>query len=133
VTGAGLHLEGMFPASSRFSSFVPQSWADARSIAVSRAWFGLSGSNLAIVTACAAGRHRRALCCWPGRWAATRPLLAQIITLQTILAAITMPIAIAVAAAQPKTYGPIKKETGDVGGRMNDHGQPGSSYFASEK
>ena len=61
-------------------------------------WFGLSGSNLAIVTACSAVPASSSAYVLARQMGGDAPLLAQIITLQTILAAITMPIAIALVA-----------------------------------
>ena len=57
--------------------------------------FGLTGSNLAIVTACAAVPASPSAYVLARQMGGDAPLLAQIITLQTILAAITMPVAIA--------------------------------------
>ena len=61
-------------------------------------WFGLTGSNLAIVTVCAAVPTASSAYVLARQMGGDAPLLAQIITLQTILAAITMPVAIALAA-----------------------------------
>ena len=61
-------------------------------------WFGLSGSNLAIVAACAAVPASSSAYVLARQMGGDAPLLAQIITLQTILAAVTMPIAIALVA-----------------------------------
>ena len=58
------------------------------------AWFGLSGGNLAIVAICAAVPTSSSAYVLARQMGGDAPLLAQIITLQTILAAITMPIAI---------------------------------------
>jgi malonate transporter len=55
VTGAGLHFEGMFRPSIAASVAVFLKLALMPVMAVALAhWFGLSGSNLAIVTACSA-------------------------------------------------------------------------------
>ena len=100
VTGAGLHLEGMFRPSLAASVAVLLKLVLMPVIAVALALrFGLSGSE---------PRHRHRLrrraAPHPSAYVLARqmggdaPLLAQIITLQTILAAITMPIAIALAA-----------------------------------
>jgi malonate transporter and related proteins len=61
-------------------------------------WFGLSGSNLSIVAACSAVPSSSSAYVLARQMGGDAPLLAQIITLQTILAAITMPIAIALVA-----------------------------------
>ena len=65
-------------------------------------WFGLSGSNLAIVAACAAVPTSSSAYVLARQMGGDAPLLAQIITLQTILAAITMPIAIALARCEQR-------------------------------
>ena len=100
VTGAGLHLEGMFrPEPRRIGRRVPQAGADA----------GDRGGAGAVVRRYRfEPRHRQRSVrrCRPSSSAyvlarqmgGDAPLLAQIITLQTILAAVTMPIAIALAA-----------------------------------
>jgi malonate transporter len=99
VTGAGLHLEGMFRPSLAATVAVFLKLILMPVIAVSLAlWFGLSGSNLAIVTACAAVPASSSAYVLARQMGGDAPLLAQIITLQTILAALTMPIAIALVA-----------------------------------
>jgi malonate transporter len=96
VTGAGLHLEGMFRPSLAATVAVFLKLILMPAIAVALAlWFGLSGSNLAIVTACAAVPASSSAYVLARQMGGDAPLLAQIITLQTILAALTMPIAIA--------------------------------------
>jgi predicted permease len=100
VTGAGLHLEGMFRPSVAASVAVVLKLILMPALAVALAlWFGLSGSNLAIVAACSAVPASSSAYVLARQMGGDAPLLAQIITLQTILAAITMPIAIALAAA----------------------------------
>ena len=99
VTGAGLHLNGLFRPNLAASVAVFLKLVLMPVIAVALAlWFGLSGSNLAIVTACAAVPASSSAYVLARQMGGDAPLLAQIITLQTILAAITMPIAIAIAA-----------------------------------
>jgi malonate transporter len=99
VTGAGLHLEGMFRPSLAASVTVFLKLILMPVLAVALAlWFGLSGSNLAIVTACSAVPASSSAYVLARQMGGDAPLLAQIITLQTILAAITMPIAIALVA-----------------------------------
>ena len=99
VTGAGLHLEGMFRPSLAASVAVLLKLVLMPVIAVALALkFGISGSDLAIVTACAAVPASSSAYVLARQMGGDAPLLAQIITLQTILAAITMPIAIALAA-----------------------------------
>jgi len=58
--------------------------------------FGITGSNLAVVTICSAVPTASSAYVLARQMGGDAPLLAQIITLQTILAAITMPIAIAI-------------------------------------
>src|ERR1700710_2603900 len=99
VTGAGLHLEGMFRPSLAASVAVFLKLVLMPVIGVALALqFGLTGSNLAIVTACSAVPASSSAYVLARQMGGDAPLLAQIITLQTILAAITMPVAIALAA-----------------------------------
>jgi malonate transporter len=99
VTGAGLHLEGMFRPSFAASVAVFLKLILMPVIAVALALlFGLTGSNLAIVTVCSAVPTSSSAYVMARQMNGDAPLLAQIITLQTILAAVTMPIAIALAA-----------------------------------
>ena len=99
VTGAGLHLEGMFRPSLAASLAVFLKLVLMPVIAVALALlFGLTGSNLAIVTVCSAVPTSSSAYVMARQMNGDAPLLAQIITLQTILAAVTMPIAIALAA-----------------------------------
>jgi predicted permease len=99
VTGAGLRLEGLFRPSIAatlgvvFKLLLMPALAVALAIA-----FGLSGPNLVIVTACAAVPSSPSAYVLARQMGGDAPLLAQIITLQTILAAITMPIAIALVS-----------------------------------
>ena len=60
--------------------------------------FGLADSNLAVVTICSAVPTASSAYVLARQMGGDAPLLAQIITLQTILAAATMPVAIALAA-----------------------------------
>jgi len=62
------------------------------------ALFGLTGTSLAVVTACSAVPTSSSAYVLARQMNGDAPLLAQIITLQTILAAVTMPIAIALVA-----------------------------------
>ena len=64
-------------------------------------WFGLSGTNLVIVAVCSAVPTSSSAYVLARQMGGDAPLLAQIITLQTILAAITMPIAIALVTMGP--------------------------------
>jgi malonate transporter len=99
VTGAGLHLEGLFRSSLAASVAVFLKLVLMPVIAVALAlWFGLTGSSLAIVTVCSSVPTASSAYVLARQMGGDAPLLAQIITLQTILAAITMPVAIALAA-----------------------------------
>jgi malonate transporter and related proteins len=99
VTGAGLHLEGMFRPSHAATVAVVLKLIVMPMLAVALAlWFGLSGSSLAIVAACSAVPASSSAYVLARQMGGDAPLLAQIITLQTILAALTMPIAIALVA-----------------------------------
>ena len=99
VTGAGLHLAGMFRPSLAASVAVFLKLVLMPVLAIALAhWFGLSGSNLVIVAACSAVPASSSAYVLARQMGGDAPLLAQIITLQTILAAITMPIVIALVA-----------------------------------
>ena len=99
VTGAGLHLAGMFRPSLAAAIAVGLKLVLMPVLAIALAlWFGLSGSNLAIVAVCSAVPASSSAYVLARQMGGDAPLLAQIITLQTILAAITMPIAIALVA-----------------------------------
>jgi malonate transporter and related proteins len=99
VTGAGLQLAGMFRPSLAASVAVFLKLLLMPALAIALAlWFGLSGANLAIVAACSAVPASSSAYVLARQMGGDAPLLAQIITLQTILAAVTMPIAIALVA-----------------------------------
>ncbi len=99
VTGAGLHLAGMFRPSLAASVAVFLKLVLMPVFAIALAlWFGVTGSSLAIVAACSAVPTSASAYVLARQMGGDAPLLAQIITLQTILAAITMPIAIALVA-----------------------------------
>jgi malonate transporter and related proteins len=99
VTGAGLHLEGLFRPNAGAAIGVCLKLILMPAIAVALALpFGLTGANLVIVTACAAVPASSSAYVLARQMGGDAPLLAQIITLQTILAALTMPIAIALVA-----------------------------------
>jgi hypothetical protein len=96
VTGAGLQLEGFLRPSLAASLGVVLKLILMPVLAVGLALlFGLSGANLVIVAACSAVPSSPSAYVLARQMGGDAPLLAQIITLQTILAAITMPIAIA--------------------------------------
>jgi hypothetical protein len=99
VTGAGLHLEGLFRPNlgAAVGVFLKLILMPALGIALAL-WFGLTGADLVIVAACSAIPASSSAYVLARQMGGDAPLLAQIITLQTILAAITMPIAIALVA-----------------------------------
>jgi malonate transporter len=99
VTGAGLHLEGLLRPSAAATLGVVFKLILMPALAITLALaFGLSGVNLVIVAACSAVPSSPSAYVMARQMGGDAPLLAQIITLQTILAAITMPIAIALVA-----------------------------------
>ena len=99
VTGAGLQLAGMFRPSLAASIAVLLKLILMPVLGVALAlWFGISGSSLVIVAVCSAVPTSSSAYVLARQMGGDAPLLAQIITLQTILAAVTMPIAIALAA-----------------------------------
>ena len=99
VTGAGLQLNGLLRPSVSATIGVAFKLALMPVLALAlAAWFGLSGDSLAIVAICAAVPTSPSAYVLARQMGGDAPLLAQIITLQTILAAITMPIAIALVA-----------------------------------
>jgi predicted permease len=99
VTGAGLHLEGLLRPSLAASIAVFLKLVLMSVFAVVLAlWFGIAGSSLVIVAVCAAVPTSSSAYVMARQMGGDAPLLAHIITLQTILAAITMPIAIALVS-----------------------------------
>ncbi|MDX3966283.1 MAG: AEC family transporter [Bradyrhizobium sp.] len=98
VTGAGLHLKGLLRPSLGAAIGVGLKLVLMPALALGLAtWFGITGNSLAIVAICAAVPTSPSAYVLARQMGGDAPLLAQIITLQTILAAITMPIAIALA------------------------------------
>jgi predicted permease len=96
VTGAGLHLKSLFRPSLGGAVGVVLKLILMPVLAVALAlWFGIGGSSLVIVTACSAVPSSSSSYVLARQMGGDAPLMAHIITLQTILAAITMPIAIA--------------------------------------
>ncbi len=88
VTGAGLQLEGLFRPSLAASVAVLLKLVLMPAIAVALAvQFGITGSNLAVVTVCSAVPTASSAYVLARQMGGDAPLLAQIITLQTILAA----------------------------------------------
>ena len=103
VTGAGLHLEGMFRPSLAASVAVFLKLVLMPVLAIALAlWFGISGSSLVIVAACSAVPTSSSAYVMARQMGGDAPLLAQIITLQTIFAALTMPIVIALVTTGPR-------------------------------
>ncbi|WP_407194275.1 AEC family transporter [Bradyrhizobium sp. STM 3566] len=99
VTGAGLHLEGLLRPSAAAAIGVAFKLVLMPALALALAvWFGLSGESLAIVAICSAVPTSSSAYVLARQMGGDAPLLAQIITLQTMLAAITMPMAIALVA-----------------------------------
>jgi predicted permease len=104
VTGAGLHLEGLLKPSLAATAGVVLKLFGMPALAIALVLlFGVSGASLAVVVVCTAVPTSPSSYVLARQMGGDAPLLAQIITLQTILAAITMPIAIALVApgAQP--------------------------------
>jgi len=99
VTGAGLQLAGMFRPSlaASIAVFLKLILMPVLGVALAL-WFGISGSSLVIVAVCSAVPTSSSAYVLARQMGGDAPLLAQIITLQTILAAATMPIAIALVA-----------------------------------
>jgi malonate transporter and related proteins len=99
VTGAGLHLEGLLRPYGGAIVGVVLKLILMPAFAVALAlWFGVHGSSLVIVTACSAVPASSSAYVLARQMGGDAPLIAHIITLQTILAAITMPIAIALVS-----------------------------------
>ncbi len=99
VTGAGLQLQGLLRPSVGVTIGVAFKLVLMPVLAIGLAlWFGLSGQSLAIIAICAAVPTSPSAYVMARQMGGDAPLLAQIITLQTILAAVTMPIAIALVA-----------------------------------
>lgn len=99
VTGAGLQLTGLLRPNLGATIGVAFKLVLMPVLALAlAAWFALTGTNLAIVAICAAVPTSPSAYVLARQMGGDAPLLAQIITLQTILAAITMPIAIALVA-----------------------------------
>lgn len=102
VTGAGLHLEGLLRPrlAASIAVFLKLILMPVFAIALALS-FGITGSSLVIVAVCSSVPTSSSAYVMARQMDGDAPLLAQIITLQTILAAITMPIVIAVASKGP--------------------------------
>lgn len=94
--GAGLRIQGVVRASAPawLSVAIKLLLMPLIAITIGRA-FGLSGTNLAVVACCASVPTASSAYVMARQMGGDAPLLAEILTLQTILATITMPIFIA--------------------------------------
>ncbi|CCE00164.1 AEC family transporter [Bradyrhizobium sp. STM 3809] len=98
VTGAGLHFEGLRQAGFAAALGVALKLVLMPVLAVGlAAWFGVTGPSLAVVAICAAVPTSPSAYVLAKQMGGDAPLLAQIISLQTVLAALTMPLFIALA------------------------------------
>jgi predicted permease len=99
VNGAGLHLKGLLRPSLGAATGVILKLAVMPALATAfGVWFGVSGTGLVIVAVCSAVPTAPSAYVLARQMGGDAPLLAQIITLQTIFAAVTLPIAIALAS-----------------------------------
>lgn len=96
VTGAGLKLGGLLRVGPAAAAAVVLKLAVMPAIATALALaFHLSGPNLAVVVCCTAVPTSSSAYVLARQMGGDAPLLAQIITLQTAFAALTMPVAVA--------------------------------------
>ncbi|CCD94428.1 conserved membrane hypothetical protein [Bradyrhizobium sp. ORS 375] len=96
VTGAGLHFEGLRRAGPAAALGVVLKLVLMPILAIGLAgWFGVTGTSLVVVAICAAVPTSPSAYVLAKQMGGDAPLLAQIISLQTVLAALTMPLAIA--------------------------------------
>ncbi|MGJ4959933.1 AEC family transporter [Bradyrhizobium sp. HKCCYLRH2015] len=99
VTGAGLHFEGLRRAGTAAALGVVLKLVLMPLLAIGLAgWFGVTGPSLVVVAICAAVPTSPSAYVLAKQMGGDAPLLAQIISLQTVLAALTMPLAIAWAS-----------------------------------
>src|SRR6201985_1784792 len=99
VHGAGLHLQGLLRPSLAAAAGVILKLAAMPALAIGLGiWFGVTGTGLAIVAVCSAVPTAPSAYVLARQMGGDAALLAQILTLQTSLSAIAMPIAIAFAA-----------------------------------
>ncbi len=99
VTGAGLHFEGLQRAGAAAALGVALKLVLMPVLAIGLAgWFGVTGPNLVVVAICASVPTSPSAYVLAKQMSGDAPLLAQIISLQTVLAAVTMPLAIAWAS-----------------------------------
>jgi malonate transporter len=99
VVGAGLHLEGLRrpSATALLTVFLKLAVMPVFAIGLGVA-FGLSGSNLGVVACCASVPAASNSYILARQMGGDAPLMAQVLTLQTILAVFTMPLFIALAS-----------------------------------
>ncbi|MGJ5179473.1 AEC family transporter [Bradyrhizobium oligotrophicum] len=96
VTGAGLHFEGLRRAGPAAALGVLLKLVLMPILAIGLAgWFGVTGPSLVVVAICGAVPTSPSAYVLAKQMGGDAPLLAQIISLQTVLAALTMPLAIA--------------------------------------
>lgn len=96
VVGAGLHLEGLRRPGAAAALTVVLKLVVMPAMAIGLGFaFGLSGSSLAVVACCASVPSASNGYILARQMGGDAPLLAQILTLQTILAVFTMPVFIA--------------------------------------
>jgi malonate transporter and related proteins len=100
VVGAGLHLEGLHRPSpaALLTVFLKLVIMPAIAIAFGMA-FGLSGPSLGVVACCASVPAASNAYVLARQMGGDAPLLAQVLTLQTMFAVFTMPIVIALVAS----------------------------------
>jgi malonate transporter and related proteins len=99
VTGAGLHLEGLLRPSAAAALTVFLKLVLMPVVAVALALqFGLTGPDLVVVVSCSSVPTSPSAYVLARQMGGDAPLLAQIIALQTIIAALTMTLAIAMVA-----------------------------------
>lgn len=99
VTGAGLHFEGLRRAGPTAALGVVLKLVLMPVLAIGLAtWFDVTGPNLVVVAICAAVPTSPSAYVLAKQMGGDAPLLAQIISLQTVFAALTMPLAIAWAS-----------------------------------
>ena len=99
VTGAGLHFEGLTRSRLAAALGVGLKLVAMPALALALAvWFGLTGPSLVIVAVCAAVPTSPSAYVMARQMGGDAPLLAQIITLQTVLATVTMPLFVALVA-----------------------------------
>jgi malonate transporter len=99
VTGAGLHLEGLLRPSAAAALTVFLKLILMPVVAVALALqFGLTGPDLVVVVSCSSVPTSPSAYVLARQMGGDAPLLAQIIALQTIIAALTMTLAIAMVA-----------------------------------